>query len=48
MDAYQQGAKAFRDGLDIDVNPYPESDPQWDEWEDGYCHTDIQESGDFG
>jgi len=47
MGAYEEGREAFYRGDDIDTNPYDDQDAQHDEWEEGYFHADIQESGDY-
>ena len=36
MGAFEEGQDAYQRGDSLDLNPYDESDMQWDEWEDGY------------
>lgn len=34
--AYEQGAKAFRDGKEIEANPYDRNDRLYDQWDYGW------------
>ena len=36
MGAFEEGQDAYQRGDDMSLNPYDESDAQFDEWEDGY------------
>ena len=35
-DAYEQGQLAYANGDGPELNPYCDSDAQYDEWEDGF------------
>ncbi len=39
MCAVIEGVKAFEDNVDLDDNPYDESRPEHDEWDDGWSLT---------
>lgn len=45
--AYGEGQKAFYQRKDINDNPYPFLDADYDEWESGYLDADTYESGKY-
>lgn len=43
-DEYYEGKKAFREGHDIDENPYPYGSNEHEEWQNGYYDAEGEKS----